>query len=180
MLVEFANDRYNDDREYLPAPFAIAPGITLPISRYHFGAIRTGYSLGPQRKFSGTISAQYGNFYDGRKASVTLASGRANIASRLSFQPALSFDDVKLAEGRFQNRLAGSRITYALTPMAFLSALVQYNSTSHSVTSNVRLRWEYKPGSELFVVYNEERDSHIPALLQNRALIVKINRVFRF
>jgi len=39
---------------------------------------------------------------------------------------------------------------------------------------------EYKPGSELFVVYNEQRDTHIPALLQNRALIVKINRVFRF
>jgi len=141
---------YNDDQEYLQTPFTIAPGITLPISQYHFDAIRTGYSLGPQRKFSGTISAQYGNFYDGRKASVTLASGRANIARRLSFQPTLSFDDVKLAEGRFQNRLAGSRITYALTPMAFLSALVQYNSTSHSVTSNVRLRWEYKPGSELF------------------------------
>jgi hypothetical protein len=81
---------------------------------------------------------------------VTVASGRANITNRLSFQPTLSFDDVKLAEGRFENRLAGARVTYALSPTAFLSALVQYNSTSHAVISNVRLRWEYKPGSELF------------------------------
>jgi hypothetical protein len=171
---------YNDDQEYLPAPFAIASGVSLPIGRYRFGTARTGYSLGPQRKFSGSVSAQYGTFYDGHKTSVTLTSGRANLSSRLSLQPTLSFDNVKLPEGTFRNRLVGSRITYALTPMAFLSALVQYNSTSHSVTSNVRLRWEYKPGSELFVVYNEERGSHVPARITNRALIVKLNGTFRF
>ncbi len=27
------------------------------------------------------------------------------------------------------------------------------------MSSNVRLRWEYRPGSELFVVFNEERDT---------------------
>jgi hypothetical protein len=46
----------------------------------------------------------------------------------------------------------------------------------------VRLRWEYLPGSELFVVYNEGRDTTLRGLpdLQNRALIVKVNRLFRF
>jgi hypothetical protein len=46
----------------------------------------------------------------------------------------------------------------------------------------VRLRWEYQPGSELFIVFNEERDTLAPRFprLQNRALIVKINRLFRF
>ena len=39
-----------------------------------------------------------------------------------------------------------------LTPLMFTSALVQYNSVAHSVSANVRLRWEYQPGSELFVV----------------------------
>jgi hypothetical protein len=59
---------------------------------------------------------------------------------------------------------------------------VQYNSSANSLSSNIRLRWEYQPGSELFVVYNEGRDTlqrGTPAL-QNRAIIVKINRLFRF
>jgi hypothetical protein len=170
---------YNDDQEYLPAPFGIATGITLPIARYHFGTVRTGYSLGPQRKFSGSFSLQSGSFYDGRKTSLAIASGRTNLTSRISFQPTVSFDDVQLREGRFQNRLAGTRVTYSLTPMAFVSALVQYNSTSHSVASNIRLRWEYKPGSEVFVVYNEERDMQILSP-RNRALVLKVNRLFRF
>jgi hypothetical protein len=46
----------------------------------------------------------------------------------------------------------------------------------------VRFRWEYRPGSELFLVYNEQRDTlavRFPALA-NRALIVKVNRLLRF
>jgi hypothetical protein len=69
-----------------------------------------------------------------------------------------------------------------MTPLMFVSALLQYNSAIHAVAANVRLRWEYQPGSELFVVYNEERDTwgrRFPDLA-NRALIVKINRLFRF
>ena len=49
------------------------------------------------------------------------------------------------------------------------------------MSTNARLRWEYRPGSELFVVYNEERDTlarRFPALV-NRAFIVKVNRLLR-
>ena len=69
-----------------------------------------------------------------------------------------------------------------MTPLMFASALVQYNSSTNLVSANVRLRWEYRPGSELFVVYNEERDSLTRGVpdLRNRAFIVKVNRLFRF
>jgi hypothetical protein len=69
-----------------------------------------------------------------------------------------------------------------MTPFIFTSALLQYNSTNHTMAANVRLRWEYAPGSELFVVYNEERDTLAPRFpdLANRAFIVKVNRLLRF
>ena len=41
----------------------------------------------------------------------------------------------------------------------FVSALTQYNSSSHSVSINARFRWEYRPGSDLFVVYSDGRDT---------------------
>ena len=64
----------------------------------------------------------------------------------------------------------------------FVSALVQYNSTENGVSSNVRFRWEYRLGSELFVVWNEQRDTLARGFpgLQNRALIVKMNHLLRF
>ena len=56
-----------------------------------------------------------------------------------------------------------------------------FNATS-SVSVNARFRWEYRPGSELFVVYNELRDTNAVSFpeLQGRALIVKVNRLVRF
>jgi hypothetical protein len=82
----------------------------------------------------------------------------------------------------FTTKLLGSRVTYTMTPLMFASALIQYNTSTNLVSTNLRLRWEYHPGSELFVVYNEERDSVARPVpdLQNRAFIVKINRLFRF
>jgi hypothetical protein len=64
----------------------------------------------------------------------------------------------------------------------FASALLQYSSTDHVFSSNLRYRWEYLPGSELFVVYTDEHDTLQPGLsgLRNRAFVVKVNRLFRF
>ena len=75
-----------------------------------------------------------------------------------------------------------TRVTYTVTPLMFTTALLQYNSGTDSVAVNVRLRWEYQPGSELFIVYSEQRDTLSRSFpdIQNRALIVKINRLFRF
>jgi hypothetical protein len=53
---EFAVDFQNSDRltaqyerddERIPAPFVIAPGITLPVAGYHLETARVGYRLGP-------------------------------------------------------------------------------------------------------------------------------------
>jgi hypothetical protein len=85
-------------------------------------------------------------------------------------------------QGSFTTHLAGARATWTPTPFMFTSAFLQYNSSSHSLSANVRLRWEYRPGSELFVVYNEDRDTLARRFPQvaTRAFIVKINRLLRF
>ena len=73
-------------------------------------------------------------------------------------------------------------MTYSVTPLMFVSALLQYNSGINAVSTNARFRWEYRPGSELFVVYNEGRDTTRPGTpeLLNRALVFKVNRLLRF
>jgi hypothetical protein len=185
--MEFQNaDRffigYGNTYEFLPQPFQIATGIELPVAGYRFSTGRTGFTLGQRRRMSGTLSIEQGTFFDGNKTTFSWTRGRVNLTPRLSIEPRISIDRVTLVEGAFTNRLLGSRATYSMTPLMFVSALVQYNTASRSASANVRLRWEYRPGSELFVVWNEQRDTvaeRFPTLA-NRALIVKINRLFRF
>jgi hypothetical protein len=186
IAIEFQNnDRLfvdlTDNYEFLLRPFEIAPGITLPIGGYGFENVHVQMNLGQRRKLSGQFAVDRGTFYSGDKTTISVSRGRMNAGSRLSLEPAYLLNLVNLKEGSFTSQLIGSRVTYTMTPMMFASALLQYNSSSHAVSANVRLRWEYRPGSEFFVVYNEDRDTlarRFPAL-SGRALIVKINRLFR-
>src|SRR6185295_18448693 len=140
------------------------------------------YNMGTQRTISGNMFAERGSFYDGDRTSVGFSSGRVKITSQLSVEPTYTINKVDLLEGSFTTHLAGSRVTYSMTPLMFAAALLQYNSTNHTVSANARLRWEYRPGSELFVVFNEERDTSSRQFpdLSNRAFIVKVNRLLRF
>ncbi|MGH9257120.1 MAG: DUF5916 domain-containing protein [Vicinamibacterales bacterium] len=173
---------YNDTYEFLPRPFRIGPGVTLPVGGYGFSTLRLAMNLGQHRMLAGNVAAERGTFYGGDKIALSVSRGRVNLGAQLSLEPIYSVNRVELPQGSFTTHLVGSRVTHTMTPLMFVSALLQYNSAIHAVAANVRLRWEYQPGSELFVVYNEERDTwgrRFPDLA-NRALIVKINRLFRF
>jgi hypothetical protein len=188
---EFAVEFQNMDRlflgfssvyEFLPQPFTIAPAVTLGVDGYDFSSARAGFNLGPARRVAGNVTVEYGTFYSGHKTSLAWSRGRVNLTPQLSVEPRISVDRVNLREGSFTNRLFGSRATYTMTPLMFVSALIQYNSANHVVASNLRLRWEYRAGSELFVVFNEQRDTLTTGFpeLANRSFIVKVNRLFRF
>jgi hypothetical protein len=89
---------------------------------------------------------------------------------------------VTVEGGSFRSTILSNRATFTPTPLMFFSGLLQYNSTARSLGSNLRLRWEYQPGSELFVVYTDDLDTLPIGFpdLRNRAFVVKINRLIRF
>jgi hypothetical protein len=176
------NVSYTRTYEFLPRVFEISSGIELPVGGYDYQTFSAGYNLGQRRRASAQLSVEHGTFYSGRKTSVGISRGRVNVSSQLSFEPTYTVNRVTLAEGSFTSHLTGARVTYTMTPLMFASALVQYRSDGRIVSTNARLRWEYRPGSEVFVVYNEERDTlgrRFP-LFVNRAVIVKVNRLLRF
>jgi hypothetical protein len=186
--IEFQNsDRFqlglNEDYELITRPFSVTPGAAVPVAGYRFTTGRVGYTLGQQRPFSGTILVERGSFYGGDRTAITYNRARLNFSPQLSVEPNVAFNWLDLPAGSFTTKLLGSRVTYTLTPRLFASALLQYNSSTRTIGTNARLRWEYSPGSELFIVLNEERDSETPPGmpgLQNRSVVVKVNRFFRF
>ena len=184
---EFENsDQFNldvqDNYELLENPFQITPDVAIPIGGYGFSDYYVSYGLGTQRLISGTLSLQRGEFFSGDITAVGYRRGRIEITRQFSISPGISINNIDLPQGRFTTKLATSRFTYTLTPRMFFSGLLQYNSSTNALSSNLRLRWEYQPGSELFVVYNDVRDTELRStpLLQNRAFIIKFTKLFRF
>jgi hypothetical protein len=172
---------YTDLYEFLPAPFAIAPTVRLPVGGYSFTNTRIAFTMGQQHRFGFNVSADVGSFYNGDKTTLSVSRGRLALTPQFSVEPTYTNNRVELVQGSFMTHLSGTRVTYTVTPLMFTSALVQYSSATNSVSANIRLRWEYRPGSEFFVVYNESRDTLAAGFpeVAGRALIVKLNRLFR-
>ena len=190
-LTEFENsDRIGfsaaDNYEFLVEPFEPGRDVVLPVGGYRFRDFETTYTLGGQRRLSGIFTVRTGEYFGGTIRSVGFRRARFVLIPQLAVEPTVSVNWIDTPQGAFRADLLVSRITWTLSPRMFFSGLVQYNSSTRTVSNNLRLRWEYSPGSELFVVYTEDRDSdplrpdRYTGGLRNRGLVVKVNRLFRF
>ena len=179
----------NNDFEFLAVPFRV-PGstVTIPPGGYTFTDTTSSYTFGAQRRISGTASVQLGQYDDGTIQAVTFGSGRVSVLQQFSVEPTVSVNHIDVSTGTFTSTLLRARTDYGFSPLMFASALLQYSSADKTFSSNLRFRWEYRPGSELFVVYTDERDTTdengLPTPratgLRNRAFVIKVNRLFRF
>ncbi len=173
---------YRHTLERLDEPFEITDDVTIPPGDYRFGRWNLFARLANQRPVSGQVRASFGPFYDGTRTQARY-DGRIELSSRFSMEPRIDLNWVKLPGGDFQTNLIGGRLNFTLTPRAAASALLQYNSSDGSIAANVRLRWEYSPGSDVFLVYNEGRntlDDGPTSGLLNRSIVFKLTRLVRF
>ena len=182
-LIFTAGDNY----ELLVQPFT-PPGadFAIPVGGYSFADVEVAYAVGQQRRINGQVAVKRGGYFGGELTTLSLSRGRIAVLPQMSVEPVLSFNWIDTPYGKFQTNLGVTRVNYAFNPRMFFSGLLQYNSASDTVSSNLRLRWEYSPGSELFVVYTEDRDvtslrpDRLTTDLRNRGFVIKLNRLFRF
>jgi hypothetical protein len=172
---------YTRNYEVVPTRFSINPGTVVPAGTYEYQNLRTQYSLGTQRRVSGRIALAYGTLYEGRKTEAGYA-GRIPIVPQFALEPSISLNWVRLPYGDFSAPVVSSRIILTPHPRMAFTSLIQYNGSSHGLSSSIRLRWEYTGGSELFVVYSDGRNTETPGYpdLVNRSVAVKITRLLRF
>lgn len=176
---------YSDNFEYLVTDARIS-GATIPAGRYSFPEVQVSFRAGPQRRYSGNLSLRVGDYFGGTLRSAGLGGGRVELTPQISLEPSISFNWIDLpgalVPGRYDQHVAVTRLTYTLSPRAYVSGLVQYNSGSNAVSGNFRFRWEWAPGSELFLVYSEDRSTDVLdrwSGLSNRGFVIKVNRLLR-
>ena len=178
-----------DNYELLVRPFTPrGAGFSIPAGGYGFADAQVSYVIGQQRRVNGLVALRRGAYFDGDLTTVELSQGRISVLPQMSVEPTVSFNWIDTPYGAFRTNLALARVNYAFNPRTFFSGLLQYNSADDSFASNLRLRWEYSPGSELFVVYTDDRDVSRGGLrpdrsgwdLRNRGFVIKFNRLFRF
>ncbi len=152
--------------------------VTLPPGDYSYLSRTASFSTNQSRKISGSGNFSWGEFWDGDRKSFGGALGFTP-NYHLSVDMTYSRNDVTLPNGAFTTDLVGMRLVYAFTGRASLNAFVQYNADSHQVSSNIRFNFIHHPLSDLYLVYNDRRDTTVGQLME-RSVIVKLTNLFDF
>jgi Domain of unknown function (DUF5916)/Carbohydrate family 9 binding domain-like len=162
----------------LTEPFAIRPSVIIPVGDYTYRRGSLEYSANRGRGLSGSFKASAGEFWDGRSWS---ADGGVELRPNYHVDVNLTFsrNQVDLPEGDFATTLVGLRVLYAFTSNAFFNSFLQYNATTNQFSANTRFNIIHRPLSDLYVVYNEQRDT-ISGLLLARGVTVKFTNLFDF
>ena len=179
-----SSDRFVVDHsrteERLREGFSLSSDVAVPAGDYRFNRTGVRFWLGTHRAVSGYLRYEFGDFFGGTRRELSYW-GRAEVNRRFSMEPNLSLNWIEVPQGEVQARVTRLRATYTVSPQSFIGALVQYNSAAQLISANLRFRWEYSPGSDLFVVFSTNRDGDDGLSgLTDRALVVKFTRLFRF
>jgi len=173
----FINVIYQRDLDVLDKPFLIAKGVTIPVGSYKFDEATFTYNTNPAKRIYERFTWNPMQFYDGTKQAVSAAIGVRG-GSHLSTELSVSRNDVKMPFGNFVSNLGILRVDYAVSPRATVRSLTQYNSLTHEVTASVRFNFIYRPGSDLYIVYNDLQQTGLPTDVfkpSDRQIVVKLN-----
>lgn len=168
---------YEDVRE----PFELEEGVEVPIGSYwlHEGSLR--YEAATGSLFRPEVRLSAGSFYDGWRVSFS-ADPTWNLSRHLELQANYELNVIRFPDRdqRLDSHLARLRLQAALDTHASASAFVQYNSVADVIGINVRLRYHFREGVDLWLVYDEgvntERSNPFGPTLpmtNNRSLLLK-------
>ncbi len=140
--------------EHLDAPFEIAEGVVIPPGDYPFTRFRVEGQSSRHRPWRVGTTVWFGRFFTGTLLQVSSFVNLTTLRGHLQFELQAENDTGRLPEGDFTQRLWLLKTVYALTPDAILSSFVQYDTESRNLGTNTRFRWTFRPGNDLFVVWN--------------------------
>ena len=164
----------------LADPFRIRrdPDLFIAVGYYRYRDYRANFTTSPSGRITGNGFFDWGEFWDGHRKSF---GGGVIIRPDYHLTVGLNYEHnrVTLPGASFTTDLVATRFTYSFTPRALINAFIQYNADTHEVSSNIQLRITHHPLSDLYLVYNEGRDTANGQPVE-RALIVKLTNLFKF
>ena len=141
--------------ERLQDDFTISEGVVLPEGEeYSFTRFEVRGQTANRRVIATNVSYEWGSFFSGDRRELTI---NANLRPRPGVRVQLEgeWNDVSLAEGRFDTQVYRVISDTQFNPWIFVVNTLQYDSVSDRLGWQVRFRWTLTPGNDLFVVYTQ-------------------------
>jgi hypothetical protein len=156
------NGGYTDDdiadvfTQRITTPLHIYKSVFIPIGLYHFARHQLTYGSGQDRRFTYNFFERFGGYYGGTLNEFRV---RANYrpTAKFSISAMETWDRFRLPlpNGNFSVVLASLQGNYSFNRFLTFTSLIQTDtSNTQAVSANLRLRYNYRPDSDLYIIYN--------------------------
>jgi hypothetical protein len=167
---DFAHVWSDGTWEYVDEEWEIREGIVVPVATHKWRTYGVHLSTAEHRRLSVRGSANTGSFFNGDRTSVNLG-GHIRPFPKLVIGGHYNRNMVDFPDGSFTTNTINSRTVYSFSPQLFGKLFLQWNDDSEIVRGNFLVRYTYRPGSDLYIIYNElwqEGD------VEQRSIVAKI------
>ena len=160
LRAEFNNGGYTDNdiadvtTQRITTPLNIYKNIFIPIGLYHFARHQLTYGSGLDRRFTYNFFERFGGYYGGTLNEFRVR-GNYRPTEKLSFAVTQTWNRFRLPVGNFSVDLASWQTNYSFNRFLTFTNVIQMDTANtQAVSANFRLRYNYRPDSDLFVIYN--------------------------
>jgi hypothetical protein len=159
---DFNNGAYTDDdlvdvfTQRITSPFHIYKNVFIPNGVYNFTRHQFTYGSGQDRRFTYNFFERFGGYYGGTLNEFRVQANYRPTA-KFSVSASETWDRFRLpvSNGNFSVVLASLQGNYSFSRFLTFTSLVQMDtSNTQAVSANLRLRYNYRPDSDLYIIYN--------------------------
>ena len=159
---DFNNGAYTDDdiadvfTQRITTPFHIYMNVFIPNGLYHFARHELTYGSGQDRRFTYNFFERFGGYYGGTLNEFRVQANYRPTA-KFSISASETWDRFRLPllNGNFSVVLASLQGNYSFNRFLTFTSVTQMDtSNTQAVSANLRLRYNYRPDSDLYIIYN--------------------------
>ena len=177
--VVFNIDNLRDSLTISEDELYILPG------KYTYSNLEATVTTPQSRPFYAILMTETGQYYDGERISFRMQPVW-NISKHFEIGGTYNLDYVSVRSRNVSmiNHIAGIKALYMLNTKLSVNAFIQYNTAVNGIITNIRFRYNPKEGNDLYIVFNEDRNSDLDRELpelpvyNSRAIMLKYTYTF--
>ncbi|HVA95948.1 MAG TPA: DUF5916 domain-containing protein [Candidatus Dormibacteraeota bacterium] len=148
------NDIMDVTTQRLATPLRIYKDVIVPAGVYHFSRHQVSLNSPPDHRVTFNLYDQFGGYYGGT-LNVSRVSATYRPNPQLSFAVSQTWNRFRLPVANFSVDLASLQTSYSFSRFLTLSSVIQMNTANNqALSANFRLRYNYRPDSDLYIIYN--------------------------
>ncbi len=165
------------ERDEVVEPFEPSdrrPDVVIPAGTYDFVSTKAGVRTSRNRKLQGQVDFEAGSFYTGDKYTLTVRSA-IKPSGRFNVETEYETNWLRMPEGNVNVQLVNARLIYSFTTDFFVKLFTQWNNEDELASFNFLVNYRYRPGSDIFLVYDQAFGTIGGFEERNRALLLKLS-----